>query len=261
MIGGLLGAVGCGSVREDAPDDGAGDAKGDGNAIPWMSSCAAERVITTEQTYFGGDQQCLRGGWYVQGGKNGSTMPASPNEMPAAVPTTSVKNQVAIAVSGVGQRTVGDDHAYAHLTAWLNQLDPDTIGTVDVSAYTGVQFQIYATVPYGLRVTVGTTYSDPVVGDCLTHVENGQIPGCYGNPQLVVLQPAHTSADWQIGQVKFAELMSAGYGWQTPLGNLFPKQAISHIRWDVIMNAPPNGDQPIPAWSVAIRDVSFYTEP
>jgi hypothetical protein len=223
---------------------------------PWQRNCAPAAVITTIEStdpYYGND--CVHGGWDLQS-LNGTTVPAS-GRVAVAVPPSPItlgsnpfdpSSTFAIHVTGSGQQNMPSEFAYAQLTAHLNTISDTEIGTVDARAYTGIQFYaIVNTGPTGARLTVGNLYTDPAGGMCT--IASGPT-GCYDNPgaQLTV------STTWQKYTIRFADLVQLGFGNPSPVGAAFPKQAITHLKWDI--GIPDTG--PTAAWELWIDDLTFF---
>jgi hypothetical protein len=239
----------CGSVRGDAAPIDA-----------WATSCVPAPLITTIETAsasFG--DACLHGRWYLQAA-NGTTMPPAPGRsdntaVVVPVPITIGSNPLdpsstfAVHVSGSGQENVGATFSYAQLTAALNAPSETEIGSVDVTPYTGVQFYaVVNTAATGARLTVGDLYTDPVGGLCTT--TPGQPTSCFDRPgaQLTI------TTTWRRYQVPFASLTQLGFGNPSPTGQMFPKNAITLLKWD--LGIPMTG-QTAP-WELWVDDLTFY---
>jgi hypothetical protein len=254
---GAVAAVGlgaCGSVKQDSVADAALtiDAK-------QLRSCVAPPSITpVESAEPGYGNSCIHGVWTLQA-FNGLTMPLAvghPNNitdvapvpiMPDPKPLDSTST-FAIHVSGSGQENTGTASAYAQLTASLNTLSITDVGTVDASAYTGIQFQAMLSAgATGARLTVGTLFSDPAGGKCVEGGANGT--GCFDNPGA---QLAVSGMTWTLYRVEFAGLQPLGFGLSTPRDSI--KNAITHIKWDI--GIPSTG--PTPQWDLWVDDVTFY---
>jgi hypothetical protein len=122
------------------------------------------------------------------------------------------------------------------------------MGTVDASAYTGIQFYaIMSTGASGVRMTVGNLYTDPVGGLCSTAPGP---TGCYDDPGAALA----ISTTWTKYQIPFSSLTQVGFGNPSPLGTNFPKVALTHVRWD--LGIPMTG--PTPAWELWVDDLTFY---
>lgn len=251
LVAGSLAA--CGSVNAPVTQDAAiaPDA--------WAKSCAPDPLITTVETNspaFG--NLCLHGSWYIQA-LNGTTMPgtAGPDNTAPVIPTPITigtdpldpASTLAIHASGSGQQNMGATFAFAQLTASLNTLSATEVGTVDASAYTGVQFYaIIDTASTGARLTIANIYTDPSGGLCST--TGAAMKGCFDSPGAQ-LTPSTT---WTKYQVPFASLVQLGFGNPSPLGADFPKRAIVNVRWDI--GIPPT--DPTGPWQLWVDDLTFY---
>jgi hypothetical protein len=253
LLGGLVGLLAaCGSVRDTGPDAGGADM--------WASSCAPPALITTidgADSKFG--NTCVHGQWYLQA-FNGTTMPQAPGlpdstatVVPVAITIGSnpldPSSTFAVHVTGSGQMNAGGAFSFAQLTASLNAPSPGQLGSVDVSAYTGVQFYaIINTGATGARLTVGNQYTDPIGQRC--SATPGQPTSCFDHPgsQLAI------TATWTKYQIAFASLSQLGFGNPSPLGADFPRGAITLLKWDI--GIPPSG--PTAAWELWIDDLTFY---
>ena len=240
----------CGSVRE-VEEDAAADA--------WTSSCQTEQLVTTVQTAAPGyGDRCIHGRWTLEA-LNGATTPDAPNGPghSASVtpePITIGSNPLdpsstfAVHVSGNGQQNNPPTYSYAQLFAPLNTASESQVGTVDATAFTGVQF--YAIIQTGgmtARLSVGDLYTDPSGGMCTT------TPGattCYDHPTMTL----DLSTTWTKYQVPFVMLTQRGFGNISPLGAAFPKDALVFVRWDVDLPATA----PAAAWDLWVDDVTFY---
>jgi len=235
----------CGSVTSEIPADA------------WAKSCAPDPVITTIESNnpaFG--TVCLHGSWYLQA-LNGTTTPATAGKpdntspvipMALALDTLDPASMFAIHVSGSGQQNMGTTFAFAQLTVALNTLSATEVGSVDASAYTGVQFfAIINTAASGARLTVANLYTNPAGGLC-----GGPeaMKGCFDSPGMQ-LTPSTT---WTKYQVPFADLVQLGFGNPSPLGADFPKRAIFNLKWDV--GIPTN--DPAAPWDLQVDDLTFY---
>jgi hypothetical protein len=226
----------------------------------WQQSCklSVPLITTIDAATPGYGNSCLHGTWNLQA-FNGTTMPPTAGQdggtvivRPAAIAlgfnTLDPTSTFAIHVSGSGQENNGTMFSYAQLSAPLNTIDGGQVGTVDASAYTGVQFYaIINTAPTGARLRVADLYTDPSGGMCSTA---GGPSGCYDHP-AAQLTPSTT---WTKYQVPFATLTQAGFGNPSPIGTAFPSNAILVVRWDI--NVPATG--PTAPWEFWIDDVTFY---
>jgi hypothetical protein len=231
----------------------------DADLPPWQPSCVVPAplitLVSSDSPGYGND--CLHGSWNLQS-LNGTTTPSSvdqpghaaivrptaiaPGDNPLALDST-----FAVHVSGSGQQNVGNTFSYAQLGAPLNTLSTSQIGTVDASAYTGVQFYAKIMTTTGARLRVGNLYTEPAGGMCST---TGGPTGCYDLPAA----PLAPSTAWTQYQVPFASLTQAGFGNPSPLGDAFPKSAITVVRWDIDIPAT----DPAPPWELWVDSVSFY---
>lgn len=243
--------AGCGSVSNVDPDAAPPDA--------WQKSCAPDPLVTTvespDPTF---RNRCINGQWNLQA-YNGTTMPVTAGRpgKTTTVPPTSItigtnpldpSSTFAVHATGSGQQNAGSDFAYAQLTAALNTLSATEVGSVDVRAYTGIQFYaIINTGPLGARLTVGNLYTDPAGGMCSPA---GGPQGCFDNPatQLAI------TTTWTKYQVPFASLVQSGFGNPSPVGAAFPREAITHVRWDI--GIPDTA--PTEPWELWVDDLTFY---
>jgi hypothetical protein len=226
----------------------------------WESSCVvpAPMITPVESAEPGYGNSCLHGSWNLQA-LNGTTMPPSvekPGHTALVRPTPIARgfndldgmSEFAIHVSGSGQENMGAVFSYAQLAAPLNTISATEVGTVDASAYTGVQFYaIINTAPTGAQLRVANVYTDPAGGMC-TKADGPA--GCYDHPGA----PLMPSTTWKMYQVPFASLSQIGFGNQSPTGAAFPRAAITVVRWDV--NIPTTG--PTEPWELWIDGVTFY---
>ena len=247
----------CGSVRSDAAPPGAPpDAGADAKA----ASCVRAPLITTIETAdasFG--NACLHGRWFLQAA-NGTTMPPAPGRsdntavvvpVPITIGTDPLdpSSTFAVHVTGSGQENVGTTFSFAQLTASLDAASSTRIGSVDVTPYMGVQFYaIVNTGNTGARLTVGDLYTDPVGGLCTT--TPGQPTSCFDHPgaQLTI------TTTWTKYQIPFASLTQLGFGNPSPVGQAFPKDAITLLKWD--LGIPRTG--PTAPWELWVDDLTFY---
>ncbi|HEX3757558.1 MAG TPA: hypothetical protein VHW23_02590 [Kofleriaceae bacterium] len=253
----VLALAACGSVSSNTTPDAAVDAP---PADAWASSCAPPAAITTVETAdasFG--NSCVHGLWFLQA-LNGTTTPTAPGRPDNTTPVVPMSIAIdfdpldpsstfAVHVTGSGQENTGTTFAFAQLTASLNAPSATQIGTVDATAFTGIQFYgIVNTGTTGARLTVGDLFTDPAGGRCTT--TPGQTTSCFDNPgaQLAV------STTWMKYQIPFTSLTQLGFGNPSPVGAAFPKNAITHLKWDI--GIPSTG--PTAAWELWIDDLSFY---
>lgn len=243
----------CGSVRSQDPDA----------ALPsdaWADSCAPAALVTTVETASSAfSNACVHGQWFLQA-YNGMTNPITVGRpdnraevAPAAITIGSnpldPSSTFAIHVTGSGQQNVGGTFSYAQLNASLNAPSASQIGSIDVSAYTGVQFYaIINTGTTGARLTVADLYTDPLGKLCTT--TPGQPTSCYDHPgaQLAI------STTWTKYQIPFASLTQLGFGNPSPVGAMFPKNAITLMKWDI--GIPMTGTTA--PWELWIDDLTFY---
>jgi hypothetical protein len=253
--GGLLVVVlaACGSVNEPVQPDAA--------AMPdaWSQNCAPAPLVTIiESASPAYGNACLHGSWYLQA-FNGTTTPATvgnPDNTAAVIPSSITigsnpldqASTFAVHVSGNGQQNTATQPAYVQLTASLNTLSATEVGSVDASAYTGIQFYaIVNTATTGARLTVANLYTDPSGGMCTTA---GGTKGCYDSPAFQ-LTPSTT---WTKYVVPFDKLTQIGFGNPSPLGAEFPKRAIVNLKWDI--GIPKDG--PTAPWELWVDDLTFY---
>jgi hypothetical protein len=242
----------CGSVTSQAPDAPPADA--------WTASCAPPALITTvEAADAGFSNTCIHGQWYLEA-LNGTTMPAAPgrpNNLVPVVPSPITigtdpldpSSTFAVHVSGSGQQNMGTTFAFAQLTASLNTPSATQIGSVDATAYTGIQFYaIIKTGTTGARLTVANLYTDPAGGKCTT--TPGQPTSCFDHPGA----PLTISTTWMKYQIPFASLTQIGFGNQSPTGAAFPRSAITLLKWDI--GVPMTG--PTDPWDLSVDDLTFY---
>jgi len=252
--GGLVVALAaCGSVRSLNSDAGV-------PADAWASSCAPAALLTKVETTdpaFG--DACVHGAWFLQAftGTSVPTASGQPDNTAPVVPTPITigsdmkdpSSTYAVHVSGAGQENTGTTFGYAQLTASLNALSATQIGTVDVTAYTGVQFYAIVNVgTTGARFTVANLFTDPLGGRCTP--TPGQKTTCFDHPGFA-LAP---STEWTRYQISFADLTQIGFGNPSPLGAMFPKGAITLVKWDI--GIPATGATP--AWDIWVDDLTFY---
>lgn len=244
----------CGSVKaSDAPDAAppAADA--------WLSTCTASALVTKIEeadSGFGGGG-CVQGSWLLEA-FNGTTTPATRsgevvlvNPAPITIGSNTLdpSSTFAIHVLGSGQENIGTMFAYAQLTATLNAPSATLTGSVDASAFSGIQFYAMGkTGAAGARFTVGNLYTDPIGKMCT--VEGGMATSCFDNPGIQIA----LTATWSRFQIPFANLMQLGFGNPSPVGAAFPKSAITHLKWDI--GIPATG--PTEAWEIWVDDLTFY---
>jgi hypothetical protein len=242
----------CGSVTSQAPDAPPADA--------WVANCAPPALITTvEAADAGFGNACVHGQWYLEAlnGTTTPTAPGHPNNLVPVVPSPITigsdpldpSSTFAVHVSGMGQQNVGTTFSYAQLTASLNTPSATQIGSVDVSAYTGIQFYaIIKTGTTGARLTVANLYTDPVGGMCTT--TPGQPTSCFDHPgaQLTI------TTTWTRYQIPFDGLAQIGFGNKSPVGAQFPKNAITLLKWDIGIPMTGATEQ----WDLMVDDLTFY---
>lgn len=253
----------CGSVATPSNPDAAGpaDAAPDSTADGRLPSCKPTAVITpVESATAGYGDSCIRGGWTLEAlngttdpmavGKPANTVLVSPTRLGAGENELNTASTYAVHVSGSGQATTASQSSYAQLTASLNRGSDTDVGTVDASAFIGIQFSAkLSTGVDGLRLTVGNLYTDPAGGMC--------VPGgtdhtdCYDNPGIALTPHDGT---WQLYEVRFDQLQQLDFGLPSPVGASFPKDAITHIKWDV--GIPQTGATP--AWDLVVDDIKFF---
>ncbi|HMG57240.1 MAG TPA: hypothetical protein VK601_27260 [Kofleriaceae bacterium] len=257
--GGLVVALAaCGSVRSGTSDAAAPADTGPADA--WASSCAPAALLTTvESADPGFGNACVHGAWFLQAfsgtsvptasGRPDNTAPVVPTAITIGTDPLDQSSTYAVHVSGAGQENTGTMFAYAQLTASLNALTATQIGTVDVTAYTGVQFYAIVNVgATGARFTVANLFTDPLGGRCTA--TPGQPNSCFDHPGLALA----ASTTWTKYQIPFASLTQVGFGNQSPLGAMFPKGAITLVKWDI--GIPSTGATS--AWDVWVDDLTFY---
>jgi hypothetical protein len=249
----------CGSVRA-LPDDAAMSDTG-GPPDAWQPNCivTAPLITTIESDNPVYSNKCLNGTWRIEV-LNGASVPQAAEEpghaaivRPTGIAldfnTLDTQSTFAIHVSGSGQMNSGDTFTYAQLWAPLNNPGTGMVGTVDATAYTGVQFYaIINTAPTGARFRVANLYTDPAGGMC--SLDSKDPSACYDHPGAQ-LAP---STVWTKYQVPFKSLTQVGFGHPSPVGDAFPRSAITVVRWDI--NIPPTG--PTGAWELWVDDVTFY---
>jgi hypothetical protein len=224
-----------------------------------IHGCAPEALITDVQsTDPGYGNGCIRGAWTLEAVTGTTTPPVGQTDNTVLVSPVAIgmgsnplapSSTFAIHVSGSGQHNVPPNFGYAELFASLNHPSDDEIGTVDASMYTGIQF--YGKLSFGdagARLTVANLFTDPVGGMCTPGGTNHN--DCYDNPGAAIT----TSTDWTLYQVPFASLEQLDYGFLSPIGDKFPKGAITHIRWDIGIPSPGEAAP----WELWIDDLRFY---
>ena len=258
-VSGLVVALAaCGSVQAQNPADaGPSDAA---TVDAWASNCAPPMEITTvEVSGSSFSNACVHGQWYLQA-LNGTTSPSAPDQpdhrvevRPTSIPigtnSQHSSSTFAIHVTGADQANSGTTFSFAQLNASLNAPSPTQVGTVDASAYTGIQFDaIISTAGTGARLTVANLYTDPVGGMCTTTA--GQSNSCFDHPgiQLAI----HTM--WSTYQVPFASLVQLGFGNHSPTGAAFPSNAITLMKWDIGI---PSSGATMP-WDIWVDNLQFY---
>jgi len=182
-------------------------------------------------------------------GRPNNLVPVVPSPITIGTDPFDQSSTFAVHVTGNGQQNVGTMFSFAQLTASLNTPSATQIGSVDASAYTGIQFYaIVKTGTTGARLTVANLYTDPVGGKCTT--TPGQPTSCFDHPgaQLTI------STTWMKYQIPFASLTQIGFGNQSPTGAAFPKNAITLIKWDI--GIPMTGATE--AWDLSVDDLTFY---
>lgn len=226
-----------------------------------LPSCKPAGSITTvESANAGYGDGCIRGGWTLEA-FNGTTVPAAPGKPAntALVSPTRLGTEVneinsastyAVHVSGSDQSNTDAQATYAQLTATLNRGSDTDIGMVDASAFSGIRFSAkLSTGVDGLRLTVGNLYSDPAGGMCTPG--GTRSTDCYDNPGF---QLTPHDGTWERYEVRFDQLTQLGFGLPSPTGPNFPKNAITHIKWDI--GIPETGATP--AWELWVDDLTFF---
>lgn len=253
VAGGVLAAAAaCGSVSGAAPDAATPDG--------WAASCAPPPLVTTvESADPGFGNPCIHGQWYLEAfngtttpfapGRPGNVVPVPPSPITIGSNPLDPSSTFAVHVTGSAQQNVGTMFSFAQLTASLNALSPTESGSVDVTAYTGIQFYaVVNTAATGARLTVADMYTDPAGGRCTT--TPAQPTSCFDHPGA---QLAITTA-WTKYQIPFASLVQIGFGNVSPVGQMFPKNAITLLKWDI--GIPTSG--PTGPWELWIDDLTFY---
>jgi hypothetical protein len=249
----LVALMACGKVQPAVPADAS---MADGG----LPGCVPTALITdVEEAQAGYGSACIRGGWTLEA-LNGTTVPMSvgqPSNTTLVVPTSIVvgsnplarTSSFAIHVSGSGQRNVSSEFSYAQLTASLNRPTDDQVGTVDASAFTGIEFLGKLTAgATGVRLTVGNLYTDPAGGRCTPGGSNDV--DCYDDPGAGL--PLNDT--WTRYRIPFTTLTQDGFGLPSPLGAAFPKEAITHIKWD--LGIPETGETA--PWELWVDELRFY---
>lgn len=259
-IGVVLVLAACGKVTSQTPADAAPADTPAGDA--WAASCAPTALITrVEAADAGYSNQCIHGQWFLQS-FNGTTTPATsgPGDSVPVVPAVitigsnplDTSSTYAVHVTGQGQANTATSSAFVQLNASLNAPSSTQQGTVDATAYTGIQFYaIINTANTGARLTVANLYTDPIGGMCKTNPAPGDKTACFDHPgaQLTV-----SGKTWTKYQIPFDSLTQLGFGNKSPLGAQFPKNAITLLKWDI--GIPQTG--PTEPWELWIDDLSFY---
>jgi hypothetical protein len=253
-IGVVLALAACGRVTNQAPAD----------AVPtdaWAASCAPTALITrVEAADSGYANECVHGEWFLQS-FNGTTTPATngPGDFVPVVPTVITigsnpldsSSTYAVHVTGSGQENTTTSSTFVQLNASLNAPSATQQGTVDATAYTGIQFYaIISTGTTGARLTVADLYTDPIGGLCKTNPPPGDKTACFDHPgaQLMI------GTTWMKYTIRFDSLTQLGFGNQSPLGAQFPRNAITLLKWDI--GIPSTG--PTAPWELWIDDLTFY---
>lgn len=267
VSGGLVVAIAaCGSVKNQDRDPTDAAVVSDGpSADAWAMNCVAEAVVArVESTDSGYGGNCVHGTWVLEA-LNGTTVPSAPDQAghAAAVHPTAITlgsnpldpgSTFAVHVSGIGQEDVGTTFSYAQLNAPLNRPSASQVGSVDASAYTGIQFYAkISTGTTGLRLTVANLYTDPAGGMCAA--TGGGPTACYDHPGAQIKPPmTGSTTDWNKYQIAFKDLVQLNFGNPSPIGDQFPRSAITLIKWD--LGIPSSG--PTAAWDLWVDDVTFY---
>ena len=253
----------CGSVQFDPPDGGSViDTGSDGIVVDgvlgpdaWSSHCAPAPPITNiEDNHSAFGSTCIHGSWNLSA-VSGTTVPVTagqPGNNAVVVPTVGTNplnpaSTFVVHVSGSGQASGPGTIPYATLGAPLNTIPAMASGTVDASAYTGIQFSgklVAGTL--GIRLGVANLYTDPVGGLC----GGGGATGCYDDPSA----PLQVGAGWVTYRVPFDQLTQLGFGNPSPVGASFPRDHITRLVWIVMI--PATG--PVDPWDLMIDDVTFY---
>jgi hypothetical protein len=261
----LVSLVACGSVAERPPPDAASDAPVDGAPDAWPMSCASPAEITpVEAAETGYGNACIHGNWQLQS-PNGVTVPSTASSADHTIPVVPTpigatqhpnlldpSSKYAISVSGVGQKNEigGIGFSYAQLSATLNTLSATQVGSVDASAFTGLEFDAIINAPSGARVSLANKYTDPSGHLCDPHPAQ-PMKSCFDNPSLV-LAP---STAWTHYQIPFKALTQLGFGFPSPTGDQFPASEIINVRWDIDI---PSDNTETPAWELWIDNLRFY---
>lgn len=249
----------CGSVTNQTPADARPTDAPPTDA--WAASCAPTALITrVEAADAGFSNECIHGEWFLQS-FNGTTMPptSGPGDSVPVVPTAitldtnplDTSSTYAVHVTGQGQANTATSSTFVQLNASLNAPSATQQGTVDATAYTGIQFYaIINTDTTGARLTVANLYTDPIGGMCKTNPAPNDKTACFDHPgaQLMI------STTWMKYQIRFDSLTQLGFGNKSPLGAQFPKNAITLLKWDI--GIPQNG--PTAPWVLWIDDLTFY---
>lgn len=253
----------CGHVEGGTPDaqptpDAAADAAID--AAPWQAHCKLTQPLVTsvQSTSPEYGDACLEGRWVLESlngtttpvtvGNSGNTAIVAPTPIPAGANGSDATSTFAVHVSGSGQQNTTTEFSYAQLSAVLHKRSSSQVGTVDASAFTGVQFDAIMDTGLGARLVVSNAYTDPVGGMCST--TSGGATSCYDHPATAI----EPSKAWVRYQVPFSDLVQQGYGNPSPLGASFPADQIVAIRWHI--DIPETGETP--AWELWVDNVAFY---
>lgn len=259
LLGPVLALAACGSVANQTPADAATSDAPPSDA--WAASCAPTALITrVEAADAGYNNECIHGQWFLQS-FNGTTTPATsgPGDSVPVVPTMITigsnpldsSSTYAVHVTGSGQANTATSSTFVQLNASLNAPSATQQGTVDATAYTGIQFYaIINTANTGARLTVGNLYTDPIGGMCKTNPAPGDKNGCFDHPGAQ-LEPGTT---WKKYTIPFADLRQLGFGNKSPVDAQFPKNAITLLKWDI--GIPSTG--PTAPWELWIDDLTFY---
>jgi len=258
----LVSLVACGSVAALPQPDAVVEV--DAAPDAWPMSCATTDITPIEAAETGFGNACVHGSWQLQS-PNGVTVPSTTDSndhvtqvVPSPIGATQHPNlldpssKYAINVSGVGQKNDpgGIGFSYAQLTATMNTLSATQIGSIDASAFTGVQFDAIIIAPSGARVSIANKYTDPSGQLCDPQPER-PLKSCFDNPNLV-LAP---STEWTRYQIPFKDLTQVGFGLPSPVGDQFPREEIISLRWDIDV---PGDNTETPAWELWIDNLKLY---
>jgi hypothetical protein len=255
------GSGGSGNPGTGGSSSGSGGSSGGGSggAGMFMMNCtpAAPLISDMEDGLFYYGNGCPKGGWFLDTAGAGTittdtstawTMPSgsySPTTCMDSANTTSTK---CIHVSGSGQKNSGAMmyDAHATLSAALNQPETNMAGSLNASAYTGVQF--YGKVTGNVVLQVSNADTDPHGGKC----SGSAATQCYDHAEKML----PVSSSWMLYKIAFSDLMQEGFGNKT--ASPFPKSAIYSIVFKIPVpdfSAMPNA---APAWDLWVDDLSFY---